>query len=52
MVQTLGWKLFGPYVLAAVGLAGDDEIDVLHDVESLVDSIVAEAGSAASRAQP
>jgi AcrR family transcriptional regulator len=50
MVQTLGWKLFGPYVLAAAGFDGDDEAAVRRDVESLVDGIVSETAAAGDRA--
>ena len=45
MVQTLGWKLFGSYVLAAAGFDGEDEHDLRRDVESLVDVIVSEAAA-------
>jgi len=49
MVQTLGWKLFGQYVLAAAGFERTDEDAVRRDVESLVDGIVS-AASATERA--
>jgi AcrR family transcriptional regulator len=43
MVQTLGWKLFGPYALSAAGLDGEDLDDVRREAEALVDRLVVEA---------
>jgi AcrR family transcriptional regulator len=40
MVQTLGWKLFGDYALAAAGLDGEDPAAVRADMDALVDGIV------------
>ena len=51
MVQTLGWKLFGPYVLAAAGFDAKDDAGVRSDVESLVDGVVSEAAAVRKRAR-
>jgi len=45
MVQTLGWKLFGSYVVAAAGLDAEADDAVRRDVEALVDRIVTEAAA-------
>ena len=42
MVQTLGWKLFGDYVLAAAGLDDDPE-GVRREADALVDDVVERA---------
>lgn len=47
MVQTLGWKLFGDYVLAAAGL-DDDRDGVRRDAEALVDDLVERAAAGGS----
>lgn len=43
MVQTLGWKLFGGYALAAAGLDAEDPSAIRWDTEALVDQIVTNA---------
>jgi AcrR family transcriptional regulator len=43
MVQTLGWKLFGAYAVAAAGLDGEDVDEVRREAETMVDRLVAEA---------
>lgn len=43
MVQTLGWKLFGAYALAAVGLTGEDADKVRSETDSLIDRLVSDA---------
>jgi AcrR family transcriptional regulator len=50
MVQTLGWKLFGEYALAAAGLDGEDRDSVRHEAEALIDRLVNDAAN--SRARP
>jgi AcrR family transcriptional regulator len=49
MVQTLGWKLFGSYALAAAGLGDEDLDEVRREAEALVDRLVADATDGASR---
>ena len=51
MVQTLGWKLFGPYVLAAAGFDATDAAGVRTDVDVLVDGLVSAAAAAGKRAR-
>ena len=51
MVQTLGWKLFGSYVVAAAGLDREDDDVVRGDVEQLVNRIVTDAAGG-DRARP
>jgi len=51
MVQTLGWKLFGPYVLAAAGFDAKDAAGVRTDVDVLVDGLVSAAAAAGKRAR-
>jgi len=51
MVQTLGWKLFGPYVLAAAGFDAKDAAVVRTDVDVLVDGLVSAAAAAGKRAR-
>jgi TetR/AcrR family transcriptional regulator, repressor for neighboring sulfatase len=43
VVQTLGWKLFGGYALAAAGLDAEDPEAISRDIERLVDRIVTDA---------
>ena len=43
MVQTLGWKLFGGYALAAAGLEAEDPEVIRRETEALVDRIVTDA---------
>jgi AcrR family transcriptional regulator len=43
MVQTLGWKLFGSYAIAAAGLDTEDPVAIRQDIEALVDRIVTDA---------
>jgi AcrR family transcriptional regulator len=43
MVQILGWKLFGPYALAAAGLDEGDSDDVRGELERLVDRLLTDA---------
>jgi AcrR family transcriptional regulator len=43
VVQTLGWKLFGDYAIAAAGLDGEDRDAVRRETEQMIDRLVTEA---------